>query len=145
MPARSEMCIRDRAEGAWRMTGATRVLAAIDARMGEVYWAEYTRDENGVWHGEETEAVLKPEAVTERLKQLSGEWATVGTGWPAWPEMASGTGVTLVDGNMLLPAAEDMLPIARQLLAAGKTVAVEHAEPVYLRNTVAWKKLPGRE
>ncbi|WP_339274447.1 tRNA (adenosine(37)-N6)-threonylcarbamoyltransferase complex dimerization subunit type 1 TsaB [Enterobacter asburiae] len=133
------------AQGAWRMTGATRVLAAIDARMGEVYWAEYTRDEQGVWHGEETEAVLKPEAVTERLHQLSGEWATVGTGWPAWPEMASGTGVTLVDGNMLLPAAEDMLPIACQLLAAGKTVAVEHAEPVYLRNTVAWKKLPGRE
>ena len=60
------------AQGAWRMTGATRVLAAIDARMGEVYWAEYTRDENGVWHGEETEAVLKPDAVTERLKQLSG-------------------------------------------------------------------------
>ncbi len=133
------------AQGAWRMTGATRVLAAIDARMGEVYWAEYTRDENGVWHGEETEAVLKPEAVTERLKPLSGEWATVGTGWAAWPEMASGTSVTLVDGNMLLPAAEDMLPIACQLLAAGKTVAVEHAEPVYLRNTVAWKKLPGRE
>jgi tRNA threonylcarbamoyladenosine biosynthesis protein TsaB len=89
------------AQGAWRMTGATRVLAAIDARMGEVYWAEYTRDENGVWHGEETEAVLKPEAVTERLQQLSGEWATVGTGWPAWPEMANDTGVTLVDGNML--------------------------------------------
>ncbi|MDE4079989.1 tRNA (adenosine(37)-N6)-threonylcarbamoyltransferase complex dimerization subunit type 1 TsaB [Enterobacter pasteurii] len=133
------------AQGAWRMTGATRVLAAIDARMGEVYWAEYTRDENGVWHGEETEAVLKPEAVTERLKQLTGEWATVGTGWPAWPEMAKDTGITLVDGNMLLPAAEDMLPIAGQLLAAGKTVAVEHAEPVYLRNTVAWKKLPGRE
>ncbi|EPB4436978.1 tRNA (adenosine(37)-N6)-threonylcarbamoyltransferase complex dimerization subunit type 1 TsaB [Enterobacter hormaechei] len=133
------------AQGAWRMTGATHVLAAIDARMGEVYWAEYTRDENGVWHGEETEAVLKPEAVTGRLKQLSGEWATVGTGWPAWPEMAKDTGLTLVDGNMLLPAAEDMLPIACQLLAAGKTVAVEHAEPVYLRNTVAWKKLPGRE
>ena len=99
------------------MTGATRVLAAIDARMGEVYWAEYARDENGVWHGEETEAVLKPEAVTGRLKQLSGEWATVGTGWPAWPEMAKDTGLTLVDGNILLPAAEDMLPIACQLLA----------------------------
>lgn len=42
--------------------------------------------------------------------------------------MANDTGVTLVDGNMLLPAAEDMLPIATQLLAAGKTVAVEHAE-----------------
>lgn len=88
--------------------------------------------------------MLKPEAVTGRLKQLSGEWATVGTGWAAWPEMAKDTGLTLVDGNMLLPAAEDMLPIACQLLAAGKTVAVEHAEPVYLRNTVAWKKLRPR-
>ncbi|STV39481.1 metal-dependent protease molecular chaperone [Klebsiella pneumoniae subsp. ozaenae] len=39
------------AQGAWRKTGATRVLAAIDARMGEVYWAEYQRDEQGVWHG----------------------------------------------------------------------------------------------
>src|SRR5690606_33515939 len=119
------------AQGAWRQTGATRVLAAIDARMGEVYWAEYTRDEQGVWHGEESEKVLKPQAVGERLKQLSGEWATVGTGWKAWPDMANDSGLTLVDGNTLLPAAEDMLPIACQLLAAGQTVTVEHAEPVY--------------
>ncbi|MDI9229458.1 tRNA (adenosine(37)-N6)-threonylcarbamoyltransferase complex dimerization subunit type 1 TsaB, partial [Serratia bockelmannii] len=46
------------AQGAWRLTGATRVLAAIDARMGEVYWAEYQRDANGEWQGAETEAVL---------------------------------------------------------------------------------------
>ncbi|ALR77039.1 tRNA (adenosine(37)-N6)-threonylcarbamoyltransferase complex dimerization subunit type 1 TsaB [[Enterobacter] lignolyticus] len=133
------------AQGAWRKTGATRVLAAIDARMGEVYWAEYVRDEQGVWLGEASEAVLKPEAVAERLTQLTGEWAMVGTGWKAWPEMAQSAAATLVDGEVLLPAAEDMLPIAVHLLAEGKTVAVEHAEPVYLRNEVAWKKLPGRE
>ncbi|CBG88601.1 tRNA (adenosine(37)-N6)-threonylcarbamoyltransferase complex dimerization subunit type 1 TsaB [Citrobacter rodentium] len=133
------------AQGAWRKSGATRVLAAIDARMGEVYWAEYQRDENGVWHGEETEAVLKPEQVEARLQQLSGEWATVGTGWPAWPDLGKASGLTLHDGEVLLPAAEDMLPFACQMLAAGKTVAVEHAEPVYLRNNVAWKKLPGKE
>ncbi|HCC5977144.1 TPA: tRNA (adenosine(37)-N6)-threonylcarbamoyltransferase complex dimerization subunit type 1 TsaB, partial [Citrobacter koseri] len=125
--------------------GATRVLAAIDARMGEVYWAEYQRDENGVWHGEETEAVLNPGLVSERLKQLSGEWATVGTGWPAWPDLGKDSGLALRDGDVLLPAAEDMLPLASQMLAAGKTVAVEQAEPVYLRNNVAWKKLPGKE
>ena len=133
------------AQGAWRKTGATRVLAAIDARMGEVYWAEYQRDEQGVWHGEETEAVLKPDAVAERLAQLSGEWATVGTGWQAWPDLAKESGLTLSSGEIELPAAEDMLPLACYLLAAGKTVAVEKAEPVYLRNEVAWKKLPGRE
>ncbi|APZ06899.1 tRNA (adenosine(37)-N6)-threonylcarbamoyltransferase complex dimerization subunit type 1 TsaB [Kosakonia cowanii] len=133
------------AQGAWRKTGATRVLAAIDARMGEVYWAEYQRDADGVWHGEETEAVLKPEAVSDRLQQLDGSWAMVGTGWGAWPELAANSPVTLTDGEMLLPTAEDMLPIARQLFAAQKWVAVEQAEPVYLRNEVAWKKLPGRE
>ena len=121
------------AQGAWRKTGATRVLAAIDARMGEVYWAEYQRDEQGVWHGEESEAVLK------------GEWATVGTGWQAWPDMATGCGLTLADGEIELPDAQDMLPLACHLFTVGKTVAVEHAEPVYLRNEVAWKKLPGRE
>ncbi len=133
------------AEGAWRKSGATRVLAAIDARMGEVYWAEYQRDADGVWHGEETEAVFKPDAVTARLSALSGEWATVGTGWQAWPDMAKDTGLTLTDGGVSLPEAQDMLPIAHHQLSLGHTVAVEHAEPVYLRNEVAWKKLPGRE
>lgn len=61
------------------------------------------------------------------------------------PELGKDSGLTLSDGDVLLPAAEDMLPVAAQMLAAGKTVAVEHAEPVYLRNTVAWKKLPGKE
>lgn len=133
------------AQGAWRKKGASRVLAAIDARMGEVYWAEYQRDAQGVWHGENTEAVLKPEAVQQRLAELEGEWATVGTGWAAWPDMTQGANVTLSDGDVLLPEAEDMLPIACQLLEQGKTVAVDKAEPVYLRNEVAWKKLPGRE
>ncbi|MGY5956683.1 tRNA (adenosine(37)-N6)-threonylcarbamoyltransferase complex dimerization subunit type 1 TsaB [Kosakonia sp. BK9b] len=133
------------AQGAWRKTGATRVLAAIDARMGEVYWAEYQRDDQGIWQGEETEAVLKPEAVIARLQQLDGEWAMVGTGWTAWPEMSQTAAPTLTNGETELPAAEDMLPIAQQLFAQQRTVAVEHAEPVYLRNEVAWKKLPGRE
>ncbi|WHP29664.1 tRNA (adenosine(37)-N6)-threonylcarbamoyltransferase complex dimerization subunit type 1 TsaB [Trabulsiella odontotermitis] len=133
------------AQGAWRKTGATRVLAAIDARMGEVYWAEYQRDEQGVWHGEASEAVLKPEAVNARLKQLDGNWATVGTGWQAYPDMAQGAELTLTDGDVLLPSAEDMLPLACQLYSEQKTVAVENAEPKYLRNEVAWKKLPGRE
>ncbi len=87
------------AQGAWRKNGATRVLSAIDARMVEVYWAEYQRDENGIWHGEETEAVLKPELVHERMQQLSGEWVTVGTGWQAWPDLGKESGLVLRDGR----------------------------------------------
>ncbi len=108
------------AQGAWRKLAPPACWRLIDARMGEVYWAEYQRDEQGVWHGEETEAVLKPEAVAERLAQLSGEWATVGTGWQAWPDLAKASGLTLSSGEIELPAAEDMLPLACYLLAAGK-------------------------
>ena len=69
----------------------------------------------------------------------------MGTGWAAGPDMAQSANATLVDGNVTLPEAEDMLPIACAMLEQGKTVAVDKAEPVYLRNNVAWKKLPGRE
>ncbi|KAA5972691.1 tRNA (adenosine(37)-N6)-threonylcarbamoyltransferase complex dimerization subunit type 1 TsaB [Pantoea sp. M_9] len=132
------------AQGAWRLTGATCVLVAIDARMGEVYWAEYQRDDAGHWHGADSEAVLKPEAAAARIAALSGEWATAGTGWQAWPELMTTPGATLLATPVTLPAAEDMLPLALQAWQRGDTVAVEHAEPVYLRNEVAWKKLPGR-
>ncbi|MNG40931.1 tRNA threonylcarbamoyladenosine biosynthesis protein TsaB [compost metagenome] len=43
------------------------------------------------------------------------------------------------------PAALDMLPLARAAWLAGEAVAVEQATPVYLRDKVTWKKLPGRE
>ncbi len=132
------------AQGAWRLTGATRVLAAIDARMGEVYWAEYQRDANGEWQGAETEAVLKPEAAEARIAQLTGEWATVGTGWQAYPHLLTSANAKLVTTDVALPAAEDMLPMALSAWQRGESVAVENAEPVYLRNEVAWKKLPGR-
>jgi tRNA threonylcarbamoyladenosine biosynthesis protein TsaB len=136
----------DNGAGRISQTGATRVLAAIDARMGEVYWAEYVRDEQGVWHGEESEAVLKPEAVCERMMQLDGEWVTVGTGWQAWPELVAGAGhLTLAGWRGDTARGGRYAAAGAYLLARAKPSPVEKAEPVYLRNEVAWKKLPGRE
>ncbi|CNH83761.1 tRNA (adenosine(37)-N6)-threonylcarbamoyltransferase complex dimerization subunit type 1 TsaB [Yersinia alsatica] len=132
------------AQGAFRLTGASRVLAAIDARMGEVYWGEFERDAQGQWLGEATEAVMTPAQALLQAQSLSGHWATVGTGWQTYPDMINGSNVVLVDGQIILPHAEDMLPLALSSWASGQIVSVEHAEPVYLRNEVTWKKLPGR-
>ena len=137
--------LKTMAQSAWRLHGATRVLAAIDARMGEVYWAEYQRDAHGDWLGAETEAVLKREAAQARMAALTGGWAMVGTGWKAWPQLAENSGLELTVTDVELPCAEDMIPLAALAYAAGRTVAVEQAEPTYLRNEVTWKKLPGRE
>lgn len=73
------------AQGAWRQTGIDRVFAAIDARMGEVYWAPYRRDADGGWQG--SEVVIKPEQLASSVAGLSGLWASAGTGWETYPAL----------------------------------------------------------
>lgn len=133
------------AQGAYRQTGAERVLAAIDARMGDVYWGNYQRCADGQWKGEEHELVIKPEQLLARVGDYSGRFATVGTGWETYPHLlGESPAVELFAGKISLPHAEDMLPLALQMWQSGVRVSAEHAEPVYLRNEVTWKKLPGR-
>ena len=47
--------------------------------------------------------------------------------------------------GVLYPNAVYMLPLAKALIADGHAVEVEDIQPVYLRDKVTWKKLPGRE
>ncbi|QAV24777.1 tRNA (adenosine(37)-N6)-threonylcarbamoyltransferase complex dimerization subunit type 1 TsaB [Proteus hauseri] len=133
------------AEGVFRTTGKKQVLVAIDARMGEIYCAQYHRNEEGKWQGEETEAVMKPEQFLESVAHIEGEWAIAGTGWQAYPEMQKTLSQHIIETEITLPAAQDMLPLAVYRWQEGKATKVEDAEPVYLRNEVTWKKLPGRE
>lgn len=131
------------AQGAYRQSGAEKVLVAIDARMGEIYSACYELKPNGYWQGEETEAVMKPEQFLAKINNLSGQWAIAGTGWSAYPILRM-TNLNLLESGICLPDAQDMLLLALQAWQKGKTVQVEEAQPVYLRNGVSWKKLPGR-
>ncbi len=136
--------LKTMAQGAWRVNACSQVLAAIDARMGEVYWGAFIRRENGEWDGVGIEAVLSPDAAAERLASVTGQWATAGTGWETYPDLAAQSKVTTSNSTILLPDAQDMLPLALHAWAQGETVSVELAEPIYLRNEVTWKKLPGR-
>ncbi|MEB6337916.1 tRNA (adenosine(37)-N6)-threonylcarbamoyltransferase complex dimerization subunit type 1 TsaB [Serratia rhizosphaerae] len=145
LPMLGVSTLQTMAQGAWRMTGAQRVLAAIDARMGEVYWGQFERQSDGQWLESEGEAVLSPEQALARAQGLQGDWAQVGTGWQTYPELVAGAPITLHDGQILLPRAEDMLPLALHAWQQGLACPVEQAEPTYLRNEVTWKKLPGRE
>nr|CBA72248.1 resuscitation-promoting factor (glycoprotease) [Arsenophonus nasoniae] len=131
------------AQGAYRQSGVEKVLVAIDARMGEIYSACYQLKPDGFWQGEETEAVLKPEQFLTKINGLSGQWAIAGTGWSAYPILRT-TNLNLLESSIYLPDAQDMLLLALQAWQKGKTVKVEEAQPVYLRNEVSWKKLPGR-
>lgn len=129
------------AEGARRELGVTRVLPAIDARMGEVYIAGYAyRD--GCWHEQLAEAVSAPTAVTFSAE---GDWFGCGTGWQVHGEsLRAGVqaSLQLERGAGRLPDARDMLTLALPALLRGEGLPAEQALPVYLRDHVADKPKP---
>ena len=127
------------AAGMHRSHGVRRVLVALDARMGEVYWGGF------VWDGVTMapvfdESVVPPHAVHV---PAGGAWAGAGSGWSAYRAALDeclaghlGGRPELVDAARL-PEAIDMLAPAKAAFEAGLVVAPEDAAPVYLRSKVA--------
>ncbi|MCE7535052.1 tRNA (adenosine(37)-N6)-threonylcarbamoyltransferase complex dimerization subunit type 1 TsaB [Aliivibrio fischeri] len=133
------------AQAGYRLHGATQVAASIDARMGEVYFGMYQRNQDGTWTYEVAETVSAPEALSTYLPEQSGEWLTVGTGWDAYTEALATLPLECKVSDVLYPDAEDMALLAQQKFEQGLALPAEESSPVYVRDTVTWKKLPGRE
>lgn len=116
--------------------GAPQVLAAIDARMNEVYWGVYGVGADGLPQALRDETVCAPAGVPA---VDPGDWVAVGTGWGAYPDAlkaAAGVEPRLVLADAL-PHAEDILRLALPVFAAGQAVSGDLLLPVYLRNKVA--------
>lgn len=120
---------------AMRAPGAGDVLAAIDARMGEIYVASFRREGEGVVAtGDETVIAPGDYAIPE-----GNDWHGVGTGFGA----ADGILQTGMQGRLAsvdadaLPHAADVARLGAAMFARGEAVAPEHIEPAYLRNNVA--------
>ncbi len=128
----------------------TKVVAAIDARMGEVYNGYFVLDENNIMQtqvlaDQNGEAVTAPERVSDRLANIvTMPVYGVGTGWDAYYEQLSIHKSNNGSPDVLFPSAEAMLDIGEAAFKRGEGVAAEDAQPVYVRDTVSWKKLPGR-
>lgn len=133
------------AQGSYRLHQSEQVLAAIDARMGEIYWGQYQRQDDGDWLVVDNELVIRPEGLVEQFSADNGIWLTAGTGWESYAEPLAQLKVQMEKGAVLYPDSQDMVHLAKFALARGEAVDAEHASPVYLRDTVTWKKLPGRE
>ncbi|MBV7314410.1 tRNA (adenosine(37)-N6)-threonylcarbamoyltransferase complex dimerization subunit type 1 TsaB [Shewanella sp. NIFS-20-20] len=128
------------AQQAIEQYGAHHVLVAIDARMNEVYWGEF-RAEQGLAVLVGDEQVSAPETVSVSVET---EPHLCGTGFSAYPALSARFGEPASQG-VLFPQAQWMLPLALKACAMGDATCVDDLAPVYLRDTVAWKKLPGRE
>ena len=113
---------------------ASRVLVGLDARMGEAYFAAYSRM-GGDW-----EAVIEPCLVKEgALPDLPGrDWVATGSGFDAfsWLRGAYARQVAHRLENDL-PRAGGIARVAARRLGRGQCVGPEGAAPLYLRDKVA--------
>lgn len=128
------------AQRAWREYGWRNVHAAFDARMGEVYWGSYRRDDDGHWHLQGKECVSAPTCLREAAGIESGsDWCGAGAGWLFRDVLEAQIGTVQHCDEKLLPHALDLLPLAQSLIQMGQTITAEQVVPVYLRNDVAKK------
>ncbi len=133
------------AQACYRIHGQGHAACAIDARMSEVYWGRYHRQENGDWVTVDEECVTPPQALVSQVQTDEETWWQAGTGWAAYQDELDTLSLIRESSDVLYPEAVDIAFLAQFEWQAENTVTAEHASPVYLRDKVAWKKLPGRE
>ena len=121
------------AEACRARTGATEVLAVLDARMGEVYWAQYRY--SGAWEIVREPALCAPAAVAP--DPVNG-LAACGNGFSAYPDAFAGHAFAAGAHADVLPHAREFALLGVAALAAGQAVPADAAQPLYLRNKVAY-------
>ena len=126
------------AQGMRREQQAVAVLAALDARMHEVYWGAYRVDARGIMRAVIDEMVCVPQ---QAVVPEGRDWTGAGSGWGSYAGVLGARCAMdmRVDTGALVHA-QDVALLARSLFGEGAAVAAEQALPVYLRDEVAWAK-----
>ncbi|QLA81794.1 tRNA (adenosine(37)-N6)-threonylcarbamoyltransferase complex dimerization subunit type 1 TsaB [Acidovorax sp. JMULE5] len=117
------------AEEARHAHGCTQVVAVLDARMDEVYYArcEWVAAQ-GRWHTEADFGLGAPESVL-----APAGWTVAGNARTPYGERLAPTAAHMA----ALPTATALLRLAPALLAAGEGVPASDALPRYIRDKVA--------
>ncbi len=125
------------AQGCYRVHGDEHVAVCLDARMDEVYFSAYQRDEAGLMQAVMKERVLPPADMPRLPTDQNWYWA--GTGAERYAELLGdvfdvGAGAIRPD---CWPNAEDLLTLGEAVARSGGLLPPEEAAPVYLRDKVA--------
>jgi len=108
-----------------------KVATAIDARMGEVYWAVY---EEGIV---KNERICKP----EQVDKLGAEFVGVGSGWKIYKDsLIKASEIKCVESE-LYPESSELVDLSILSIESGQKPTHELPRPTYLRNNVAQKSL----
>ena len=143
--------------------GIASVLVAIDARMSEVYWGLFEVSEKGISiNNVDTEnqtfkrydikvlideQVSSPEKITlsditSRI-QSAESFAGIGSGIEL---LSDDLNAALTQKNTdAQPNADTVAYLAETAIASGVIGDIKDALPSYVRDSITWNKLPGRE
>ena len=117
--------------------GKARVIAALDARMGEIYHAAYEK-RGGAWATVSEPCLCKPEAAPA---VPGADWFGAGSGFAAHgAALAARYGAALSgDDGAAVPQAAAIAALGAAQIALGAGVDAALALPLYLRDKVALK------
>lgn len=114
---------------------AQYILAALDARMDELYWCCYQVEAGAVVAMQE-ERVSAPSDV--QLPRTAA-WVLAGSGASYLKSLPDIAPHALLSDSEIYPEARIMLKLAQRAYDAGTLLKPEEAQPVYLRDG-SWKK-----
>lgn len=134
--------LRAMAMRAHKETESEYVVAAIDARMGEVYLGIYSFS-GKVPEPVVPEAVVPPEKAVELVRDALGgkSFTATGTGFGAYPLLADSFDGCITRASENLPDAVEIAELAAVSFAENGGEEPENVLPVYLRDNVSWKKV----
>jgi tRNA threonylcarbamoyladenosine biosynthesis protein TsaB len=118
-----------------RESGGDAIVAAIDARMGEIYLGEFARDDAQGVRAIGVERLLDPRVADVASQRFTG----VGTGFDAEQgalRAVVSSRAASIDASAL-PHAAAVARLAALAFARGEAIAPERLEPAYLRDKVA--------
>jgi tRNA threonylcarbamoyladenosine biosynthesis protein TsaB len=116
-------------------SGAERVIACLDARMGEIYWGCFSVDSV---RGLRALGPLQVAPASRVRLPSADRYRGVGRGFTAYPELAALAGVELDPRSAaMLPNAADMARLGALRLVAGEGVDPAELKPEYVRDKVA--------
>lgn len=111
-----------------------RVLAVLDARMDEAYWADYAWDSaTGDWRALTPPSLGRPDAVVAP----DTPFALAGNAARAFGARLAVAQQACVVDHDALPHARPLALAALRAYRAGRSVPAEHAAPEYVRDKVA--------
>jgi tRNA threonylcarbamoyladenosine biosynthesis protein TsaB len=127
------------AQGAYRAFQAEQVLAAMDARLDEIFCAAYVLDNKAIMRPCDAEQRIDP----CQLQSISlNDFVGVGSGWDKYHDILAAPFKKQLRRWYLqrYPSAYDVALIASDAYQCGQFVSAAEALPVYLRETVAVRR-----